>query len=110
MAFEKFYPVPLTIITDYSYRSIWWASLVFVIAFTVSFFYLKFRRTTLVLWEAPGSKASPLFLALAVTKAVCRNQIVHHNVSKYIFLHIQREIEYFKEKLLVNNNKIMTQF
>lgn len=88
MAFEKIYPEPLNIITDYSYRSLWWASLVFVIAFTVTFVYLKFRRTistAYILWQAPGSKASPLFLALAITKAVCRNQIVHHNVSKYNF-------------------------
>lgn len=103
MAFEKFYPVPLNIITDYSYRSIWWASLIFVIAFTVTFFYLKFRRTTLVLWKAPGSKASPLFLAFAVTKAVCRNQIVHHNVSKYNFLYKEKRnilIENYWKKII----------
>ncbi|GFS61340.1 cytochrome P450 4c3 [Nephila pilipes] len=85
MAAEStFYPVPLsTYVTDYFSRSLLWATLVFVIVFAITFAYIKFRYNNYALWNAPGSKASPFFLALAIVKAVCSNRIAHHNVVSF---------------------------
>ncbi|KAG8196952.1 hypothetical protein JTE90_009011 [Oedothorax gibbosus] len=76
--------VPLeALVTDYSYRSLWWAAIIFGIAFSVTFAYLKLKcSVSSCLWEAPGTKASPLMVSLAIVKSVCMNKIAHHNVGK----------------------------
>lgn len=76
--------VPLgALVTDYSYRSLWWAAFIFGIAFSVTFAYLKVKNSTKsILWDAPGTKASPIFVSLAIVKSVCMNKISHHNVGK----------------------------
>ncbi|XP_035209832.1 cytochrome P450 4c3-like isoform X2 [Stegodyphus dumicola] len=101
MSAEKtFYPVPLiSFITDYSYRSLWWAAIIFMIAFTVTFLYIKYKYSSHALLAAPGSNASNFFVALAIVNAVCRNKVAHHNVISFQALCGIAHI-YDKERLL----------
>lgn len=85
MAVEtSFDAVPLsTFVSDYSNRSLYWASFVFAITFLVTFIYVKFRYNSCELMKAPGSNASNILVAYAIVKAVCKNKIVPHNVGEY---------------------------
>lgn len=77
-------PVPLSIIiSDYSTRSLWWAAFVFALVYMLAFLFIKYQTVGYVLWDAPGSTARPLFLAIAILRSVMKNKKCPYNVISY---------------------------